>query len=53
LEGLVDDLPEVDITALTAGETCVQSAKEQVKKRIFFKYFLKFLVIYFGPNASQ
>ncbi|CAK5050540.1 unnamed protein product [Meloidogyne enterolobii] len=29
LEGLVDDLPEVDITKLTAGETSVQSAKEQ------------------------
>ncbi|CAK5085416.1 unnamed protein product [Meloidogyne enterolobii] len=40
LEGLVDDLPEVDITKLTAGETSVQSAKEQV---FFFIFLCQYL----------
>jgi len=47
LEGLVDDLPEVDITKLTAGETSVQSAKEQVFCLLLWKYSV--LIIFRSP----
>ncbi|KAF7639326.1 Glutamine-dependent NAD(+) synthetase [Meloidogyne graminicola] len=48
LEGLVDDLPEVDITALTAGETSVQSAKEQREHEILF-----LSLIYWQQNLNK